>query len=215
MEFARRVVVVTAASMLFLHPQMLGSAQSTRRDLSSRPVKARDAIEELAGSLGRSVACDIDLPAVTVMLGPIAKTPDKALTQLLGYPRFFTVEVSGVVMVAGQSAPARDNYSPERIAACRLAGEDTQATDITFHATPVERILEQLATALGRRAVFEPKAANGQRVYNIELFGVTKTDAIAIVCLATHYQVRSVGDELVFSEYVAKPLPVQQEAPPD
>ena len=215
MESATRIASVIGICCLILGRGMLSSAQSNRHDVFSEPVQARDAIEEIAGSLGRSVVCDIDLPQATVILAPLANKPDQALTQLLRYPRYFTVDLSGVIIVAGNSAQARDNYRPERIAACRLAGQDTTKMDILFHASQVETILGQLTTALGRRAVFTPTAANGQRSFNVQLFAVTKTDAIGIICLATHYEVRSVGDELIFSEYAAGPPPVHRPTPPN
>jgi hypothetical protein len=194
----RHICMAVATLTLILGPVRRSSAQEETVDVTFEHVAARAAIEQLARSLGKSVAFDIKFPERYVDFDAKGVTPTEALRRLLDNNDLFSVEMEGVLIVAADTREARKNYSARRIEACHIPSQGSVVSDIVFHMTSGEGILKTLTTSMGLTAVFASGTETAHRPYSVELRGIRRAGAISVLCLVLHLSVRANGDELVF-----------------
>jgi hypothetical protein len=183
---------------MFLGPIASSAGQEQTVDVTFRQTPARAAIEQLAQSLGKSVAFDIKFRDRTIDFDAKEVTRAEALRRLLDANDLFSVDVEGVLVVAPDTLEVRGDYSARRIEACRVPSHGSVKSDIVFQLTPGDEILKALTTSLGLAAVFAPGSETAHRQYSVELRGISREAAIRVLCLALHISVRANRHELVF-----------------
>jgi hypothetical protein len=195
--------MAVAISVVIVGSAPRSPAQDGTVDVTFHQVPIRSAVEQLAASIGKSVAFDYKVPERNVDFDAKGVTRAKALWQLLETNDLYSVEFAGALIVAPDTLEARHNYSPRRIADCTLPGDGGVLSDVVFHVTPVQEILKALAESTGHSAVFEFGPETAQRRYSVELRNITRAGAIGVLCLAHHLSVRANGGELVFAAPMA------------
>lgn len=175
-------------------------AQDTPTDVRFHNLSLHASISLIANSLQKSVAFDREIPTqrmITFEELNVMKT--EALARLLRRERLYAIELGSVLIVAPDLDGTRANYTPQRIAACRIGGDEDRRHDIVVPSSPLQHVLETLAKTMKRDATVDAAIMQDSREYGYELRNVTTAEALKVLCLVAHVAVRDEGSVLVFT----------------
>lgn len=194
--------VITAIA-LWLVLIVLGAqaqVQDTPTDVTFVNTSLRASISLIANSLQKSAAFDREIPTqrmITFEALNVLKT--EALARLLRRERLYAIELGSVLIVAPDSDETRANYTPQRVAECRISGDEVRQHDIVVPPSPLQHVLETLAKRMKRDATVDAAIMQDSREYGYELRNVTTAEALLVVCLVAHVAVRDEGNVLAFT----------------
>jgi len=179
-------------------------AQDTPTDVRFHNLSLHASISLIANSLQKSVAFDREIPTqrmITFEAFNVLKT--EALARLLRRERLYAIELGSALIVAPDLDETRANYTPQRIAACRIGGDEGRRHDIVVPPSPLQHVLETLTKTMQRDATVDVAIMQDSREYGYELHNVTTAEALQVVCLIAHVAVRDEGSVLAFTTNAA------------
>ena len=127
----------------------------------------------------------------------------EALVRLLRQERLYAIEVGSVLIVAPDSDEARANYTPQRIAECRIDSNENRRRDVVVPAAQLKHMLENLAKGMKRDATVDAAIAQESLATGFELRDVTPAETLQVLCLVAHVAIRDDGSVLVFTANAA------------
>jgi len=179
-------------------------AQDTPTDVRFHNLSLHASISLIANSLHKSVAFDREVPMKRLItFEALNVLKSEALARLLRQERLYAIELGSVLIVAPDLEETRANYTPQRITACRIGGDEDRRHDIVVPPSPLQHVLETLATTMKRDATVDAAIMQDSREYGYELRNVTTAEALQVVCLAAHVAVRDEGSALAFTRNAA------------
>lgn len=194
--------VITAIALLLALTVRVAQAQAqdAPTDVTFHNTSLRSTISLIANSLRKSVVFDKEVSTqrtITFERRNVLKS--EALAALLQQERLYTIELGSVLIVAPDSDESSANYTPQRIAASRIGGDEDRRHDIVTPPTRLQQVLEILAKAMNREATVDALIMQESREYSFELRSVTSAEALQVVCLVAHLAVRDEGSVLAFT----------------
>jgi hypothetical protein len=201
------LVLILVASAVLPSPSIISAkAQEPKTDVMFRRTPIWVVIEELAASMHKSAAYDIGFDRRRLIDFEVSGvTRAQALAQLVNRERLLVVDVAGVLIVAPDTSATRYNYSAARVAACRITSEETHGNDVVYYHTTLSKILRTLSQSLSLEVDLDASITEDKRPYDLTLRNVTRADAIQVVSLAGHLEVREEGARLIFSTDTQSP----------
>ena len=200
----KRVITAIALWLALTALVAPAPAQDKRSDVIFRDLYLDSAIAMLANSLQKSVAFDREIPTQRkITFEALNVLTSEALAQLLRRERLYLIELGSVLIVAPDSEESRANYTPQRIAVCRIDGDEDPRRDIVLPPAPLQHGLETLAKAMKREATVDAAIAQESRAYGFKLRNVTTAEAMQALCLVAHVAVREEGRVLAFTANAA------------
>jgi len=179
-------------------------AQDKPLDVKFRDMFLRASISVIAKSLQKSVAFDREVPTKELIsFEALNVLKSEALARLLQQERLYAIELGSVLIVAPDLEEARVNYTPQRIAACRIGGDEDRRHEFVVPPSPLQRALETLAKMMKRDATVDAAIMQDSREYGFELRNVTTAEALQVLCLVAHVAVRDEGSVLAFTTNAA------------
>jgi len=179
-------------------------AQDATLDVKFRDIFLPASISLIANSLQKSVAFDREVPMKRLItFEALNVLKSEALARLLRQERLYAIELGSVLIVAPDLDETRANYTPQRIAACRIGGDEDRRHDIVVPPARLQQAIENLAKTMKRDATVDAAIMQDSREFSYELRNVTTAEALQVVCLAAHVAVRDEGSVLAFTTNAA------------
>jgi len=179
-------------------------AQDATLDVKFRDIFLPASISLIANSLQKSVAFDREVPMKRLItFEALNVLKSEALARLLRQERLYAIELGSVLIVAPDLEETRANYTPQRITACRIGGDEDRRHDIVVPPARLQQALENLAKTMKRDATVDAAIMQDSREFGYELRNVTTAEALQVVCLIAHVAVRDEGSVIVFTTNAA------------